>query len=97
MSTFENHCLAGQLTFGDPFEVSGVVGRAEAEEYATLAKMLPNLLSEFDLRSLLKIASQVTTSQMAQARDSPEKWLKPTPASGLDWLACSHRDDIDAT
>ena len=25
VSTFENHCLAGELTFGDPFQDSGVV------------------------------------------------------------------------
>ena len=27
LSTFENHCLAGELTFGDPLQDSGVVRR----------------------------------------------------------------------
>jgi len=32
VSTFENHCLKGKLTFGDPFQESGVEGdRQELE------------------------------------------------------------------
>ena len=29
LSTFENHCLAEELSFGDPFEDSGVVPDAD--------------------------------------------------------------------
>jgi len=28
ISTFENHCLVGELSFGDPFQESGVVVQA---------------------------------------------------------------------
>ena len=41
LSTFEDHCLEGKLTFGDPLLDSGVVGVVSDVEYP--AKQEKNL------------------------------------------------------
>ena len=40
VSAFENHCLEGKLTFGDPFLVSDVVAEDTLEEGTSTVSIL---------------------------------------------------------